>query len=186
MKIFDILILCGMAWFGFQDFRKGFVDSLFSIIALLVGAWCALPFSPIVQKILPPTTETRYLITLMLSFLICITAVFLIGRLFKISLNFVLPDIFDKLLGAAFGVLKVMFCTGILCYCITAVDKDGQLLSEEKKSESILFSPCEKTAEILLPKILDFKEKFRGDVINNKQINKSTNQQQTNQQINNK
>lgn len=177
MKIFDLLIVLCMAWFGFQDFRKGFVDSLFSVIALLVGAWCALPFSPIIQKILPPTTETRYLITLVLSFLICITAVFLIGRLFKISLNFMLPDIFDRLLGAAFGVLKVMFCAGILCYCISAVDKDGQLLGEEKKAESVMFAPCEKTAEFLLPKILDFKEKFRGDVIDKPTTNKSTNQQ---------
>ena len=62
MKIFDILVALAMVWFAFQGLRKGFVDSLLSIIALLVGAWCALPFSPVVQKILPPTTETRYLI----------------------------------------------------------------------------------------------------------------------------
>lgn len=161
MKIFDILLVLCMAWFGFQDFRKGFVDSLFSLIALLVGAWCAIPFSPLVQKILPPTTETRYLITLVLSFLVCILAVFLVGRIFKLSLNFVLPAFFDRLLGAAFGAFKVLFCAGILCYCITSVDKDGQLISEEKKAESVLFTPCEKTAGFLLPKILDFKEKCR-------------------------
>lgn len=164
MKIFDILIVLCMAWFGFQDFRKGLVNSLFSIIALLIGSWCALPFSPLIQKILPPSTETRYLISLVISFLTCIVAVFLIGRLFKISLNFVLPEIFDRLLGAAFGAFKVMFCAGILCYCITAVDKKGELLSKEKQSESVMFAPCEKTAEVLLPKIIDFKSRMETDI----------------------
>ncbi len=157
MKFLDIILALCIAWFAFKGFRKGFVEEVFALLALLLAAWCAVPVSAFIRKVILPTTEGGYLFGLALSFLLCILIVFLAGRLFKISLNFVLPDFFDKLLGAAFGAFKVMFCAGILFYCITSADRDGKLLSEEKKAESVLFEPCRKTTAFLIPKIIDFK-----------------------------
>ena len=160
MRLLDFVLLAAMAWYAFKGFRKGFSGELFSIIALIVGGWCAIPFSPWVQRIITPYTETRYLISLVVSFVCCIAAVFLLGRLFKFGLNFIVPNFIDKLAGALFGAFKVMFCAGILFYCIDSADKEGKLLDNGKKAESLLFQPCAKTAAFLLPKMADFKSKL--------------------------
>ena len=156
MKLIDIIIVLLLAWFAFQGFRKGLVDGVVSLLALLVGAWCAIPFSPVVQKILVPTTETRYLISLLISFLFCIVAVYMIGKLFKISLSFALPKLANQLLGAVFGALKVLLGAGIVFYCISSIDKGEKILTKEWKASSAVYAPCCKTAGMLLPKIFDF------------------------------
>ena len=157
MRLLDFILLAGMAWYAFKGFRKGFSGELFSLLALIAGGWCAIPLSPLVQRLIIPYTETRYLISLVVSFVCCIAAVFLLGRLFKFGLNFIVPNFIDKLAGALFGAFKVAFCAGILFHCIDSADRNGQLLKPEKKQESLLYSPCSKTAAFLLPKIADFK-----------------------------
>ncbi len=156
MNLIDIVIVLLLAWFAFQGFRKGLVDGIISLLAFMIGAWCAIPFSPVVQQILVPTTETRYLLSLILSFLFCIAAVYFAGKLFKISLSVALPKLLDHLLGAVFGALKVLLGAGILFYCISSVDKREQLLTKEWKAKSAMYRPAYKTAELLLPKIFDF------------------------------
>ena len=160
MRLLDFVLLAGMAWYAFKGFRKGFSGELFSLLALLVGGWCAIPASPLVQRFIVPYTETRYLISLVVSFVACIAAVFLLGRLFKFGLNFIVPPVVDKIAGGLFGAFKVMFCAGILFYCINSADKNGKILKSEKKQESLMYTPCAKTAEFLLPKLADFKSKL--------------------------
>ena len=156
MKIIDIVVVLAMAWYGYKGWKSGLIQSLISLVAIVVGGLVAVPLSGRVQQILTPTTENFYLITLIGTFLLCIAGMFLIGKLFKVSFSFVLPDVIDNLLGAAFGALKVLFCAGCIFCCIESIDTHGKIFTPESKSSSITYKPAYNTARFLLPKIADF------------------------------
>lgn len=156
MRILDFLIIIAMAWFGLKGFRKGLIDEIFSIIEIIIGAWFCIPVSELLQKIIVPTSEIRYLITLAISFIICVLVIYLISKIIKVSTSFVIPEIFDKLLGAVFGAFKILFLAGIIFYGIASVDNKEKILTPEAKSESKLYGTAHKSAELLLPKIKNF------------------------------
>lgn len=156
MKLIDIVVVLGLAWYGFQGWKSGLIKSLISLISLIVGGIFAVPLSTRLQQILSPSTENYYLIILLGAFLLCFAGFYLIGKLFKVGFSFVLPDIVDKLLGAAFGALKVLFCAGVVFYCIESIDSIQRIFTPESKTNSIVYKPAYRTAAILLPKIMDF------------------------------
>ena len=156
MKIVDIVVVLGMAWYGFKGWKSGLIQSLIALVSLIVGGLIAVPLSTRIQHILTPTTESFYLITLLGSFLLCFAGFYLIGKLFKVTFSFVMPDVVDKLLGAAFGALKVLFCAGVVFYCIESIDSQQKIITPESKCNSIVYKPSYHTAKFLLPKIADF------------------------------
>lgn len=152
-KIIDILIILAMVWFGYKGIKRGLILEVFSIIALLVGGWGAIYLSDITAELIGAQSETMHLLSLAITFFICILAVFLIGKLFKISVSFVISDFIDKALGFVFGVFKILFFAGIIFYYIASVDVNEKVLTANAKEKILLYKPAYITANFLLPKI---------------------------------
>lgn len=153
LKVFDILIVLTMAWFGFKGVKKGIICEVFDIIALLAGGWGAIYLNKYTLSLLGIESEMSHLISLVITFLACVVIVFIVGKLFKTSLSFIFPEAIDKLLGLVFGIFKVLFFTGIILYYTASIDKNEIFLSPDTKENMLLFKPSYKTAEFLLPKI---------------------------------
>ncbi len=152
-KIIDILIVLAMVWFGYQGIKKGLIYETFSILAILIGGWGAVYLSNFTAKLIGAESEVMHLVSLALTFFVCIILVIFVGKLFKISISFIIPEIIDKILGFVFGLIKVLFFVGILFYYIVAADQHEKFLTAHAKESILLFKPAYKTAAFLLPKI---------------------------------
>jgi membrane protein required for colicin V production len=158
MKIIDTLILVAILWFAFQGFRKGFIDGIFSLLAITIGGWVMSAFSDTTYTWLNWKGESSHIIASGVTFIAAVIIVFLLGKIVKGVINVVIPSIFDKLAGILLGGLKVMLFFGIIFYLIASVDVTEKILTQENKNASFFYKPCYSLASFLMPQIEKLKE----------------------------
>ena len=158
MKILDILILIAIIWFAVKGLRKGFIDGIFSILALVIGGWVTVRYSDYTCGLLGWSGETKWLLAAGITFIVAVVVVFLVGKVCKSIINFVLPEFIDKLLGLVFGGGKVLLLVGILFYLVTNIDTNEKTLTSEQKQASFFYTPSFTLAKFLLPQFEKIKE----------------------------
>jgi membrane protein required for colicin V production len=158
MKIIDTLILIALLWFAFQGFRKGFIDGIFSLLAIVIGGWITSSFSDTTHTWLGWEGENSRIIASGATFIAVVIIVFMLGKIVKGLINIVLPNVFDKLAGTLLGGLKVMLFFGIIFYLIASVDVTEKILTQENKNASFFYKPCFSLAAFLMPHIEKLKE----------------------------
>ena len=158
MKILDILILIAIIWFAVKGLKKGLIDGIFSILALVIGGWITVRYSDYTCAFLGWNGETKWLLAAGITFLAVFIFVLLIGKICKSIVNFILPDFVDKLLGLVFGGGKVLLFVGILFYIVTNIDTNEKILTPEHKQASFFYKPSFTLAKFLLPQFEKIKE----------------------------
>jgi len=158
MKVIDTLILIALLWFAFQGFRKGFIDGIFSLLAITIGGWITSTFSNTTYAWLGWEGENSRIVASGVTFIAVIFIVFLLGKMVKSVISIVLPNLFDKLAGTLLGGLKVMLFFGIIFYLIASVDVTEKILTQENKNSSFFYKPCFILADFLMPHIEKWKE----------------------------
>ena len=163
MKILDTLILVATIWFAFQGFRKGFVDGIFSLLAVITGGWAMVGFSNVTYTWLGWEGENSRIIASGLTFIAVVIIVFMLGKIVKGVIRIVVPDFFDKLAGALLGGLKVLLFFGTIFYLISSVDVTEKILTQEHKNASFFYKPSFTLANLLIPHIKKLKEMERKE-----------------------
>lgn len=158
MKIVDTLILVAMLWFVFQGFRKGFVDGIFSLLAIVAGGWAMVTFADTTYTWLGWESENAHIAASGITFIAVIITVFMLGKLVKSVIRIVLPEVLDKLAGALLGGLKVLLFFGIVFHFIVSVDVTEKILTQENKKASFFYKPSIALADFLIPHIEKLKE----------------------------
>ena len=158
MKVLDVIILLAVIWFAIRGFRKGFFGELFSILAMIIGAWATVRFTDYTCSLLEWDNPNQWLLAAGITFIVVVIVVLIIGKVCKSVFNFVLPDFFDKLLGLLFGGGKVILLVGILFYFVSNLDMQEKILTAERKSSSFFYAPSLKVADFLLPQFKRLKE----------------------------
>jgi membrane protein required for colicin V production len=165
MKIIDVIILIAMIWFAIKGFRKGFIDGIFSVLALIIGGWATVYFTDYTCSFFHWNSETKWLLAAGITFFIVFVLVLIIGKICKSVFNFVLPEFFDKMLGLLFGGVKVLLFFGIVFYFISNIDMNGKILTADQKKSSFFYTPSVAVAKVLLPQFVKIKESklFSGE-----------------------
>jgi membrane protein required for colicin V production len=158
MKIVDTLILVALLWFAFQGFRKGFVDGIFSLLAIISGGWAMASFSDTTYTLMNLEGENIRIAASGLTFIAVVIIVFMLGKIVKGIIRVVLPEVLDKLAGALLGGLKVMLFFGVIFYLIASVDVAEKMLTQENKKASFFYKPSFNIAHFLIPHIEKLKE----------------------------
>ena len=158
MKIIDILILIALIWFAFKGLKKGFIDGVFSILALVIGGWVTVRFSDYTCSLFGWESETKHLLAAGITFITVFLLVMLVGKVCKSIINLVVPEFIDKLLGLVFGGGKVLLFVGIIFFLIKNIDKNEKILTPEKKEASFFYKPSITLAEFLLPQFEKIKD----------------------------
>ena len=156
MKILDILILIAIIWFAVKGLRKGLIDGIFSILALVIGGWVTVRYSDYTCGFFGWSGETKWLLAAGITFIATVVVVFLVGKVCKSIINFVFPEFIDKLLGLVFGGGKVLLLVGILFYFVTNIDANEKILTPKQKQASFFYKPSFMLAEFLLPQFNPF------------------------------
>ena len=122
--ILIVFFVIGMA----SGYRKGFLVSLFSLLAIFLGIIVSFKFMGaamltlndhynIDEKILP-------YVAFAVVFILVLIAVNLLGKLFKSSLDKTLLGSIDQLAGAVLGILKTAFMISVIFWILESMEVD--------------------------------------------------------------
>ena len=158
MNFFDIIFIIPILWFAYHGFKRGLIIELASLLALGLGIYGALYFSGYAADFLINSLDMgpKYvpMASFILTFVAVVVIVFFIGKILEKLVNIVALGFLNKLAGGFFGILKatviISIDFGIMNQC-----KD-ELISRQKKKNSLLYSPIAGIAPFLWKSLEDF------------------------------
>ncbi|MEP2936401.1 MAG: CvpA family protein [Gilvibacter sp.] len=143
----------------YKGFKKGIFVEVASLVGLIAGVFGAIYFSHIIGDLLSDNVswEPKYvnLVAFAATFTIIVVVIAMAGKMLAKIADFAGLGIINKLLGAAFGGLKVAFILSVALMWLNDWGVSGWIFSEEKKEASVLYEPIESIAPIILPDLID-------------------------------
>ena len=137
MATLDIIIVAIVIVAAIWGLFKGFISQVISIVALLLGLWCAGKFTePLTSKVyewfnLNIAQNTLHIILFAVIFILVIILVHLIGRGIEKLVQLSLLGWINRLLGFVFGALKAVVILGIAIYAINYLNNTLNFIPKE-------------------------------------------------------
>ncbi len=158
MNYIDIILGILLLWGLIKGLSKGLFASLASLLALIVGIYIAVHFSHRVGDYLQHYVDWQEnalkLAAFALTFILVVVLVSLAGKLLTKIADYAALGILNKILGAAFGVLKMAFIASVLIIFIDTINRNITLIKQETLESSLLYDPVRKLAPMVLPNVL--------------------------------
>ena len=156
MNFYDVLILIIISLFVINGYRKGFIISLATFAALILGIYIAVHFSNLIQGILQenfhPSRTWLPILSFAETFLIVLILVFFVAKLMEKLFDVVGMGFLNKLAGAVLGFIKGVIFASIILFIVYSVDKDQKWITRADKQGSYTMNQVEK----VFPKIMNF------------------------------
>jgi membrane protein required for colicin V production len=158
MNTFDIII-AAILLFGFiRGLMKGFFVELASLVSLIAGVYGAIHFSYFVGNFLQDKVEweERYIsiIAFAITFVAIVIVISLLGKLFTKVADFASLGILNKMLGGAFGALKLGLIVSVLLIVFDKLNSTIPFVNKENTEDSILYEPVKNLAPMIFPNFL--------------------------------
>ncbi len=157
MNLLDILLIIPFVWMIFRGFARGFILALTSLIALFAGVFLSVNYSDVMAGLLRNElgmkSEYINVIAFAATFFIVVIAVQLMGYLLHSVIKLAALGIINRLVGAAFGLVKAILFTGTILFIINSFDTSRMILSERMRSESRLYEPLSRVIPMIWPRM---------------------------------
>lgn len=171
MSVIDIVLGVVLIFGLIRGFMKGLFVEIASLIALLAGVYGAIHFSHYISNKLGDnvTWDEKYVnvVAFAATFFVIVLLVSLAGKALTKLADFAALGILNKLLGAAFGVLKIGFIASVVLIVFSHTNNNIELVSSEKLNNSILYKPVKNIATMIFPNIIKQEEELREELIGN-------------------
>ena len=144
MNILDLIIILCCCPIMISGYKKGAINQVMSIVALIAGSWVAYALA-----------DT--LVQFAIYFVIVCAVVFIGGKIIEKIFQWVVPEVIDRYAGFILGAINSIILLSTL-YLLFLVLNNMFLLTDIKGaffSNSLLFPVIESTAQTLLPNILN-------------------------------
>jgi membrane protein required for colicin V production len=140
LSAFDIFLALPLAYGAFQGFRKGLLQELVGLIALVLGFILGLKLLttiiPVVQKYIGNAYGLLPFISFLLIFFGVILGARFLGIVCKKMIDFTPLGMFDNLLGGVLGSLKICLALSLLLYVSGLA---GVAVSQHTLNESVVY-----------------------------------------------
>jgi Uncharacterized membrane protein, required for colicin V production len=155
MNVVDIIILICCIPALAQGIRKGFISQATALVSLVLGAWLSFKFAVPVGNWLKEYIEVSGAVLQVISFalILCVVIIVLnlLGKALEGIIKIVLLGWLNRLLGAAFALLKVILLLGLVMILLEALNSTLPIIPAETINESILYSPVKDIADAVFP-----------------------------------
>lgn len=160
MAILDIILLICFVPGIVSGLSKGFVKQVVEFVAILLAAWAAFKFSSTMGTWLAQYINADGVVLQILSFVVIILFIALVlnllaGLLTKI-LNFIALGWFNKLLGLAFGILKVALILGLVILAFEGLNAKLELIKPEFFEGAVVYDTIKDLAQDVFPYLKSF------------------------------
>ncbi|MCA0152568.1 CvpA family protein [Winogradskyella vincentii] len=158
MSIIDI-ILGALILFGLiRGAMKGLFVEIASLLALVLGIYGAIHFSYFAAGFLESEVDwnekTINIVAFAITFVIIVLAISLAGKALTKLADFAALGLLNKLLGGAFGALKIGLILSILLIVFNKLNKTLPFVDKEDLEESVLYEPVKSLAPMIFPTLI--------------------------------
>lgn len=155
MSVIDI-VLAALILFGLiRGFLKGLFVEVASLLALVLGVYGAIHFSHFAAGFLQNKTDwdekAISLTAFAITFIVIVILVAMAGKVLTKIADFAALGILNKLLGGAFGALKIAFVLSVLLNFFDRMNKTLPFVSVETIEESMLYTPVKHIVPTVFP-----------------------------------
>jgi membrane protein required for colicin V production len=165
MNFLDALILAPLIYGAWKGFQKGFLFEIAMILGLIAGVYLGFKCSGLVYALLQQLVGDQGHLLHYISFLLVITAIVLVfifyARLMEAVLKITSLNLFNKVAGACFGLLKFALAISVIFWLVKPLEHSMPVIPEEARKESLLYPYVLRIASSLAPAVKDIKEEFR-------------------------
>ncbi len=160
MGIIDI-VLAALLVFGFyKGLKNGLFVELASLISFIVGIYIAIKFSYVVSGFLAKnvswSSKTIQISAFIITLLIVVIIIHLLAKALTGFAGLAFLGWANSLAGGFFAAIKTALLVGIILSLFQKINVNHMLVSKETQENSLLFNPCVKTSELLLPVLTDW------------------------------
>ncbi|MFP2995320.1 CvpA family protein [Spongiivirga sp. MCCC 1A20706] len=161
MNFIDIFLGAIIAFGLYRGFTKGLFLEVAALVSLVAGIYGAIHFSYFVGDYLGDRVNwnEKYvnLAAFIITFIIIIIAVTMLGKLLTKVADFAALGILNKLLGAAFGGLKLAIILGAVLVFFDRTNNTLEIISKETIEESVLYKPVRNLGDFVFQWVLEQK-----------------------------
>jgi membrane protein required for colicin V production len=154
MNYLDILLLCLVGLLVLNGIRKGFIISLASLIALILGIWVAVHFSGFISswlvKTFHPTGTWLSVLSFTLTFLLVVIGVMILAKLLEKVVKTVGLGLVNRILGGLFGLFKGILIVTVLLFIVVGFDSKGKLITKKARDSSFFYGSVEKVFPLFM------------------------------------
>ena len=167
MNYLDIIIAIPLIWGAYKGFQRGLIFEVAMIIGLVMGFYLAFKFSTlfegVTKKIFSNGTFLPYF-TFFVVFVVVILIMVLLAKFFEEILKISNLNLFNKITGALFGLIKSGLIMSIILMVFRPIDDRIEIIKPEIKKESLLYSPVTKVSQYIFPALSDMQKVFKKNL----------------------
>lgn len=157
MNYLDIAIAIPLIWGIYKGFTKGLIIELSSIAGLIGGVYIGMHYSSITEQYLSTHLDIDESImpiaSFALTFVLVILFVFVVAKILEKIINLIALKLVNKIAGSFFGFIKAVFIVSLLLVLTESIDQRLNIIPQEMKLQSTLYSPVQSIAPTLIPAI---------------------------------
>ncbi len=159
MSVIDI-VLGALILFGLiRGLMKGLFVEVASLVALIAGVYGAIHFSNFASDFLQTKVDwdekTMNIVAFAITFVIIVLVIAFAGKALTKLADFAALGIINKLLGAAFGALKIGLILSVILIVFDKMNSTIPFAEEEDLEASVLYEPVKSLAPTIFPTILN-------------------------------
>lgn len=155
MNFLDIVFAVPLLWAAFRGVRKGLIFEVATLVALVLGVWGGIHFSDLVSVRIASFMEGNLqylpLVSFCITFGVVVGGVLLLGKVIEKIVNAVALSIVNKILGAAFAMVKIGFILSVILVIVDSVDRKIELVPKDVKDSSLLYTPLKNFSLTVIP-----------------------------------
>ncbi len=157
MNFLDIILAIPIVLLAVGGSKQGLIKEVVSLTALILGIYFAIYFSDLVAKYLLEYFDVNhryvFIVAFILTFIGIVLVVLLIGRMLDKIASLVALGFVNKFLGLIFGFLKGIVIMSLLILLFNMIDSNGNILKEDTRNDSMLYSPISEVVPLILMNI---------------------------------
>lgn len=159
MSILDIILLVVLGFGLVRGLMNGFFIEIASLVGLALGLYGAIHFSYFISDFLKDKLDwaekTVQIVAFASTFIIIVLVISLSGKILTKIADAAALGIFNKLLGAIFGALKLALILSVVLIVFERFNNAIPMVKEETLENSILYNPIKKVVPFIFPSILE-------------------------------
>ena len=160
MNVIDIIIAVVLIFAAVRGFMTGLFSAVASLIAIVVGVFCAIHFSYYVEyalndSVLEWSHQTNKIVAFGVTFLVVVLGIIFVGKLLTKLADITALGLLNKILGGIFGALKWSLLLSVIFLLFDKFNKTIPFVDKKMLNESVLFYPVKSMVPTLFPSIMD-------------------------------
>jgi membrane protein required for colicin V production len=165
MSWIDIVILIIFLWSAYQGFTKGFIISIASLAALIIGIFGSIKFSGYTAEVLSEkfemNPESLNLIAFAITFILIVIATHIVARLADKLVKAVALGFVNRIAGILFNLLKTALIISIILVILERIDEKASFIPRTQTEKSALYMPLRAFAPLIFPYLRSGYDKIK-------------------------